>query len=590
MYYPDELVEEVRSRNPIVDVIGNYVHLTKKGSNYFGLCPFHNEKTGSFSVSPGKQMYHCFGCGVGGNVITFIMEYENCSFQEALKMLADRAGIELPEDTGRQGSREERDARTMLLEMHKQAALFYWHVLQSSTGQPGMAYLKKRGVSDDMIRAFGLGFASQHSTALYQYLRNKGYSDADMKDSGLVTISERGARDRFWNRVIFPIMDTNNRVIGFGGRVMGSGDPKYLNSPETRIFDKSRNLYGLNIAKRSREKYLLVCEGYMDVISMHQAGFTNAVASLGTAFTSQHGMILKRYTEEVILCYDSDGAGQKAALRAIPILKDAGLRVRVLNLSPWKDPDEFVKNLGADEFRERISHAENAFLFEVRVLRGSFDFSDPEEKSRFFNQAAERIAGFSNEIERNSYIEAVANRYGIDYSVLKNQVSRVGNREGLLQREEDAERPRTLAGRSRAKKDGIQDAERLVLTGLSEHPDRFSSVSAFLQPGDYPDELYAEVSALLYGQLQEGRVNPGAILDHFISDEEKCREIAAVFNALLPEDTTEEEERRAFTEAVVRVKEAGLEKKSRDASDPGELMKYLEEKQRLKQNGFRLAD
>ena len=588
MFYSDELIEEVRSRNPIVDVIGSYVHLTKKGSNYFGLCPFHNEKTGSFSVSPSKQMYHCFGCGVGGNVITFMMEYENCSFQEAMQMLADRAGIALPKEDERQGSRAERDARTLLLQMHKEAALFYCHVLRSEAGAPGMTYLKKRGVSDEMIRAFGLGFASQHNSVLYQYLRKKGYTDAQLKDSGLVTINERGARDRFWNRVIFPIMDTNNRVIGFGGRVMGTGEPKYLNSPETKIFDKGRNLYGLNAAKRSREKYLLVCEGYMDVIAMHQAGFTNAVASLGTAFTSQHGMILKRYTEEVILCYDSDGAGQKAALRAIPILKDAGLRVRVLNMSPWKDPDEFIKNLGADEFRERIKNAENAFLFEIRVLRNNYDFTDPDEKSRFFNEAAERIAGFTNEIERNSYVEAVANRYGIDYGILKNQVSQAGNRGGLLGREQDAERPQTLSGRARAKKDGTMEAERLVLTGLSEHPDYYPAVSAFLTPSDFPDALYAETAELLYAQLAQGKVNPGAILDHFIADEDKCREITAIFNALLPEDTTEEEERSAISEAVLRVKEASLEKKSQDATDPGELMKYLEEKQQLKQRGFRL--
>ena len=588
MFYSDELIEEVRSRNPIVDVIGSYVHLTKKGSNYFGLCPFHNEKTGSFSVSPGKQMYHCFGCGVGGNVITFMMEYENCSFQEAMQMLADRAGITLPKDEDRAGSRAERDARTLLLQMHKDAALFYCYVLRGEAGAPGMNYLKKRGVSDEMIRTFGLGFASQHSSALYQYLRKKGYTDAQLRDSGLVTINERGARDRFWNRVIFPIMDTNNRVIGFGGRVMGTGEPKYLNSPETRIFDKSRNLYGLNVAKRSREKYLLVCEGYMDVISMHQAGFTNAVASLGTAFTSQHGMMLKRYTEEVILCYDSDGAGQKAALRAIPILKDAGLRVRVLNMSPWKDPDEFIKNLGADEFRERIKNAENAFLFEIRVLRNGFDFSDPDEKSRFFNEAAERIAGFTNEIERNSYVEAVANRYGIDYGILKNQVSQIGSRGGLLSKAQETERPQPLAGRSRTKRGGTMEAERLVLTGLSEHPEYFSAISAFLPAPDFPDDLYKETAELLYVQLRQGKVNPGAILDHFIDDEDKCREITAIFNAVLPEDTTEEEKRNAISEAVLRVKEASLEKRSQNASDPGELMKCLEEKQLLKQRGFRL--
>ena len=588
MYYSDDIIEEVRQRSPIVDVIGSYVHLTKKGNNYFGLCPFHNEKTGSFSVSPGKQMYHCFGCGAGGNVITFMMEYENLSFQEALQSLADRAGIELPKDDGRQGSREERDQRAVLLAIHKDAAVYYCHVLRSEQGKPGLNYLKQRGVSDEMIRAFGLGFATQHSTALYQYLRSKGYTDKQLTDSGLVTVNERGAHDRFWNRVLFPIMDTNSRVIGFGGRVMGSGEPKYLNSPETRIFDKSRNLYGLNAAKRSREKYLLVCEGYMDVIAMHQAGFTNAVASLGTAFTSQHGMILKRYTEEVILCYDSDGAGQKAALRAIPILKDAGLRVRVLSMTPWKDPDEFIKNLGADEFRERIKNAENAFLFEIRVLRNSFDFNDPDEKSRFFNEAAQRIAGFSNEIERNSYIEAVANRYGIDYGVLRNQVSAIGAREGYVRREAYPERPKTLPGKSRGKDGSIRETERLVLTGLSEHPEYYPAVRAFLSAEAFPDELYREIAGLLYDQLDRGKLSPGAILDHYVSDEDKCREVSAVFNAVLPEDTTEEEAREAYREAVQRVKEYSLREKGKSISDPLELMNYLEEQKKLRENGFKL--
>ncbi|MBR6323135.1 MAG: DNA primase, partial [Lachnospiraceae bacterium] len=360
MYYSDEIIEEVRARNPIVDVIGSYVHLQKKGANYFGLCPFHSEKSPSFSVSPSKQMYHCFGCGVGGNVLTFIMDYENFSFQEAMQMLAERAGIELPKQETTAEMRREADERQILLKIHKDAATFYYRTLKTPQGKPGYDYLKRRGVSDDMIRTFGLGYAGTHPAMLYRYLKEQGYSDRQLKDSGLVSIREKGTGDRFWNRVMFPIMDANNRVIAFGGRVMGDGEPKYLNSPETKIFDKSRNLYGLNIARRTREKYFLVCEGYMDVISMHQAGFTNAVASLGTAFTTQHGMIMKRYTDEVILCYDNDGAGRKAALRAIPILKEAGLRIKVLSLEPYKDPDEFIKNLGSDEFKKRIDAAVNA--------------------------------------------------------------------------------------------------------------------------------------------------------------------------------------------------------------------------------------
>src|SRR5690554_876613 len=290
MYYPDDIVEEVRIRNDIVNIIGSYIRLKKTGSNHMGLCPFHNEKTPSFSVSPSKQMYHCFGCGVGGNVFTFIMEYENYTFVEALKQLADRVGVQLPEEEYSKEAREKADLRTRLLEVNKEAAKYFYYQLKSDRGQAAYNYLIGRGLSEDLIKQFGLGYSNKYRDDLYQYLKKQGYSDELLKQSGLVTFNEKyGANDKFWNRVMFPIMDANHRVVGFGGRVMGDGMPKYLNSPETMIFDKSRILYGLNIAKSSRKNSLLVCEGYMDVIALHQAGFNNAVAALGTAYTSSHG-------------------------------------------------------------------------------------------------------------------------------------------------------------------------------------------------------------------------------------------------------------------------------------------------------------
>ena len=295
MRYSDDIIEEVRTRNDIVDVISGYVKLQRKGSSYFGLCPFHNEKSPSFSVSPGKQMYYCFGCGAGGNVYTFLMEYENYSFQEAVKVLAGRAGVKLPEIEYSKEAKELADRRALLLEINKQAAKYFYCKLRTPGGADAMAYLKRRGLSDETIRMFGLGYSDKYNNDLYQFLKKKGYSDELLKDSGLFNVDERhGMYDKFWNRVIYPIMDVNNRVIGFGGRVMGDAKPKYMNSPETKIFDKSRNLYGLNAARTSRRRNLIICEGYMDVISMHQAGFTNAVASLGTALTSQQAGLLKR--------------------------------------------------------------------------------------------------------------------------------------------------------------------------------------------------------------------------------------------------------------------------------------------------------
>ena len=344
-YYSDELVEEVRSANDIVDVISGYVRLQQKGRDYFGLCPFHNERTPSFSVSQGKQMYYCFGCGAGGNALTFLMQYENATFQEALEILAQKAGIELPKYEMSGKERQEADKRARLLEINKAAAKYFYAQLRMEQGRQGMEYFANRGLSPEIMKKFGLGYSNKFSDDLYQYLRKQGYEDSILKDSGLVTIEEsKGGRDKFWNRVMFPIMDVNHRVIGFGGRVMGQGEPKYVNSPETMIFDKSRNLYGLNIARSSRRPGILLCEGYMDVIALHQAGFDNAVASLGTSFTQGHASLLKRYAKEVYCTFDSDGAGTKAALRAIPILKDAGISVKIISMKPYKDPDEFIRS------------------------------------------------------------------------------------------------------------------------------------------------------------------------------------------------------------------------------------------------------
>ena len=346
MRYSDDIIEEVRTKNDIVDVISQYVKLQRKGSSYFGLCPFHNEKSPSFSVSPGKQMYYCFGCGAGGNVFTFVMEYENFTFVEAMQYLAERASVELPKVDYSKEAKEAADKKAALLEINKLAAQYFYYQLRRQNGQKAWKYLVERGLTEETMKKFGLGYSDKYSDDLYKYLKGKGYKDEVLRDSGLFNVDERrGMYDKFWNRVIFPIMDVNSRVIGFGGRVMGDGKPKYLNSPETKIFDKSRNLYGLNAARTTRRKYLIVCEGYMDVITMHQAGFTNAVASLGTALTSGHASLLKRYTQEVRLLYDSDEAGIRAALRGIPILREAGVATRVVNLAPYKDPEEFIKAL-----------------------------------------------------------------------------------------------------------------------------------------------------------------------------------------------------------------------------------------------------
>lgn len=590
-YFSDEIIEEVRSRNDIVDVISQYVRLQKKGSTYFGLCPFHNEKTGSFSVSPNKQMYYCFGCGAGGNVFTFLMEYENFTFGEAMEALAERAGVELPKQEFNAAQRAEADKRARLLEINKEAGKYYFMLLRNERGKNALSYFKKRGLSDETIRKFGLGYSDQYSDDLYRYLRSKGYEDEILKDSGLVTIDERrGGYDKFWNRAMFPIMDVHNKVIGFGGRVMGDGEPKYLNSPETKIFDKSRNLYGLNFARTTKRQQLLLCEGYMDVIALHQAGFDNAVASLGTALTGGHANLLKRYTREVYLTYDSDGAGTKAALRAIPILKEVGITAKIVNMKPYKDPDEFIKALGAEEYQKRIDAAENSFLFEIRMMEQQYDMHDPESKTEFYNEVARKLCGFSEKLERDNYIDAVAGKYMIAVEDLRRLVNQYGARIGIAGGAPRGEPGMGKAGgdlkeqgRGKKKEDGMKKSQKLLLTWLIENTGLFHKIKKYITPEDFTEEIYHKVAEIVFQQFEEsGTVNPAQIVSMFPNEEEQ-REIAGLFNARIHEIETKEDKEKALKETIVRVKENSIQYHSRQLAptDMEGLMKLVEAKRAL---------
>ena len=556
MYYPDEIVEEVRMKNDIVDVVSGYVKIQKKGSSYFGLCPFHNEKSPSFSVSPSRQMYYCFGCGAGGNVFTFVMEYENYSFPEAIKHLAQKAGVSLPEAEYSEEMKKREGKRSRLLEVNKEAAKYFFYQLRSDKGEGGYAYLKKRQLSDETIKKFGLGFANVTSNDLVKYLKSKGFEDKLIQEAGLASFDEKyGMHDKFWNRVMFPIQDINHRVIGFGGRVMGDAKPKYLNSPETMIFDKSRNLYGLNYARTSRKNNVILCEGYMDVIAMHQAGFTQAVASLGTAFTEGQASLLKRYTEEVILAYDSDGAGTTAALRAIGILKEAGLTGKVLNLEPYKDPDEFIKNMGTEAFEERMKAAENSFFFEIRMLQRDYDLQDPESKTKFYREIAKKLCGFSEEVERDNYIQAVADKYSIGTQNLKKLVLSYATQTGLAK---PAERPKSGIQKKNTPDEMRKKSQRLLLTWLVEEPSLYGKIKKYISTEDFTEDLYKKVAERLFADLEQGQMNPAAIISLF-SDEEEQREVAGVFNTRLKELTTRAEQEKAFHDIVLAVKRNSYE-------------------------------
>lgn len=587
MRYSDDIIEEVRSKNDIVDVVSQYVKLTRKGSSYFGLCPFHNEKTPSFSVTPGKQMYYCFGCGAGGNVFNFIMEYENYTFGEALKHLADRAGVELPRIEYSKEVRQKAQEKAELLEINKQAAQYFYYQLRTDKGQRGYEYLKNRGLSEETMRKFGLGYSDKFSDGLYRFLKSKGYQDERLRESGLFNVDERhGMYDKFWNRVIFPIMDVNNRVIGFGGRVMGDAKPKYLNSPETKIFDKSRNLYGLNIARTTRQKYLILCEGYMDVIAMHQAGFNNAVASLGTALTSGHASLLKRYTQEVLLLYDSDEAGIRAALRGIPILREAGVNSRVVSLKPYKDPDEFIKNMGPEAFEKRLDEAKDSFLFRVNVAEDEFPMEEPQGQNRFFERCAEMLLELKDELERNLYIDAIVKiyrgRYGISGEDLKKRVNTLALKGTPA---EHRMQPKSGTSEKKKRESASDTSQKLMLTWLVTYPGIFDKVAQYLSPEDFVVPLYREVAQMLFRQREEGEVNPARLLNSF-PDSEEQREVASLFNATIHLENQQEQD-RAFADTLLRIKQESLAEKNRnwDPTDLQGLQELVKAKKELEDLG-----
>ncbi len=571
MFYPEEIVQELRSRADIVDVIGQYVNLKKKGSNYFGLCPFHGEKTASFSVNPRMQIFHCFGCGKGGDVIKFTMEYENLTFPEAVKKIADDVGYKLPEIEQSAEQKKDTDLRIKLLDINKKAAVYFFNALRSPVGQNGMNYFKKRELSDETLRLWGLGYADQTRDGLYQYLKNAGFDDDILHDSGLITFSEKGVYDKFFNRVMFPIMDANNRVIGFGGRVLGDGEPKYLNSPETKLFDKSRNLFGLCYAKKSRKKFFILCEGYMDVIQLHQAGFTNAVASLGTALTEQQCRVLKRYVNDILLTYDSDGAGINAAKRAMPMLKAVGINTKVINMRPYKDPDEFIKAMGVDKFQERIDNAKNSFLWLIDVLKQDYDLSDPAGMTQYTNEVAAKLSEIKEPIERENYIKAVAREQMIDYDSLRKLVNHMGD---LLERKNSplnekiynhtSFTPKDKAGK---KETALQKSEKQLITWLQEKPELIPKVREYIFPEDLSDPSMQKVISMVYNEIPANE-----ILDSFRTSDEEYEKVAAMFNGnLLSDDTDEYEFKRGLEDVIRNIKLTSLNTKIENEIDPHKL-------------------
>ena len=429
MAFPAAFIDELLARNPIEDVVGQYVNLRRSGSNLFGLCPFHGEKTASFSVAPDKGMYYCFGCHKGGGPVNFMMELEGLSYPDAVRALAKRVGMEVPEDEQYQSRYR---AQERLWALHKEAARFFHAKLYAPEGQGALQYATGRGMPKSTLINFGIGYAPDSWTALVDALRKKGYTDEEMKDSGLVTVSQKNGKlfDRFRDRLMFPIIDVRGNVIGFGGRIMKKDDnaAKYLNSPETLIFNKRKNLFALNLAKKSKQGYLILVEGYMDAIALHQYGFDCAVASLGTALTEDGANLLSKYTDQVVLIYDGDTAGQRAAQRAIPILEKAGLQVKVLQMRDAKDPDEFLKKFGADKFRLLLEESSNRVEYQLNAIRRKYDIREDDQRVKYIHESAELISTLGSAVQREVYGHRVAEAAGISYEALKLEVDKAFKR------------------------------------------------------------------------------------------------------------------------------------------------------------------
>lgn len=583
MFYSDEVIEEVRSRNDIVDVINSYVNLKHKGNSYTACCPFHHEKTPSFHVSREKQMYHCFGCGVGGNVFTFLMEHENFTFPEAVEQLAERVGYDLPKQSMSEEARKQADERTKIKEMNKLAAAYFHYLIKTEHGQKAMDYLKNRGLTDDTIKKFGLGYSDVYSDDLYKYLKNKGYTDQDMKTSGLIKFDEKyGASDRFWNRVMYPIIDTNNRVIGFGGRTMGDGKPKYINTQDTLVFDKSRNLYGLNLAKKSKRSGIIFCEGYMDVISMHQAGFDNAVASLGTALTVGQVNLIKRFTDHVYLAYDSDEAGTKAALRALEIMREFELPARVISLKPYKDPDELIQAEGKEAFEQRIVQAKSGTMFEIDLLAKKYNQEDPQERTEFQKKAAQRLSLIEDVMERKNYIDTVSKLYDIDKDGLKETVTKYGTSAMVLEGRSAFVEPKPRTSPEQEKEQQQLKTERLLITWLINDNSLFSALEGIITPEDFIEPVYHDIVKELFEQYQvTGTVTPAAIMNHYQSREEH-EKVSAIMQQSFDKQINESEKNAVVLELVKRIKKRSIDYRIEHCKGDNELLsRLMMEKARL---------
>lgn len=518
--YSDELIEEIRSSNDIVDTVSQYVQLKRKGRNFFGLCPFHKEKSPSFSVSPDKQIFHCFGCGVGGNVIHFISKIENLDFKDTMEFLADRAGIELPKTENEQFNQRQM-LKDKVYKINEETARFYHDNLYKPTAKEAQNYVKERKLNNATLKNFLIGYSGTYNE-LYNHLKSKGFSDNEILASSLVNKNDRGQFiDRFRKRLMIPILDVRGKVIAFGGRVLDNSLPKYINSPENIVYSKGRNLFGLNVAKKGDLKKVVIVEGYMDAISLYQRGITNVVASLGTALTEAQGRLLRKYAEQIIISYDSDSAGQAATLRGLEILRNLGCDVRILQMEGAKDPDEYVIKYGTGRFNLLIDNAISLVEFKVKVLKNKFDLDNTNDKIKFLQEIAKVLSEVDSQIELEIYVEKIANEYSISKEAIYSEVNKIKYANTAKKEEpEKIIRKKQISKKSKVD-DSIIKKENVVIYLLLNYPEKATEkIRSNLFESDFKYDINKKIINKLYELIDNKEKISSEVLNYFTDDDE----------------------------------------------------------------------
>ncbi len=581
-------------RNDIIGVIGEYVPLKKKGSSYFGLCPFHNENTPSFSVNADKQLYYCFGCGAAGNVISFIMQIENYNFVEAVEKLADRAGIQLPKAEFSPEDAKKEKLKERLFELHNAAGRFFYKTLHSLQGREALEYINKRMISQSIQTKFGIGFSPNSRDELFKHLSQKGFSVDEMLKSGLIIENKykNGYHDRFYNRIMFPIFDVRGRCIAFGGRIIQKGEPKYLNSPETIIFNKKRNLYGINFAKAERKKEIIIVEGYMDMITIYQAGFKNVVASLGTAFSKEHAMLLKKYASDVILVFDSDEAGEKAALRAIPILVDGGLKVKVLQVPNGKDPDEYIKQNGSKEFGKLVLNAVGYMDFKINCAKKLYNLNDMERKMDFTKEAANMISELSSPVERELYAQKVSEQTGVSQKAVEEEVLNIYKKQNMdFKKESEKKRIRNYSQVNNIEKlsntKGAFEAQKELIYLCASKSEICTRVMEILKPEELRNDVFSQILSYVYNCVIEGkRPEPSEAVNIFTEpDKQKIAANIFVLNTKFEDMGSIV---KAVNEEIKIIKKANIDYITSNASTIEEVQEALNLKKQIENFEFKL--